>query len=130
MFFRITDTGAIQSSIEQFEGAIALSVVEEDIQFLRLIDGQIKVCEETKSNQEYFLLKTMHKSNRKIFLDAYRKYQAAVNYGEFERAPIVDEFIRRLYDKDWVAFENVPTQLKYFLGEVCLIESELIIKTR
>jgi len=63
---------------------------------------------------------------RTICLDAYRRYQAAVNYGEFERSYEADQFIKRLYDKDWTALDYVPSQLKYFAGEVGYAGSGLI----
>jgi hypothetical protein len=66
------------------------------------------------------------RSRRSAYLDAYRKYQAAVNYGEFERVYAVDEFAGRLRGKDWAALDNVPSQLRYFIGEVGLSESGLI----
>jgi len=63
---------------------------------------------------------------RKAYLDAYRKYQAAANYGEFERVYAVDQFAVRLYNKDWAALDNTPAPIKYFLGEVGFGESGLV----
>ena len=66
------------------------------------------------------------RARRANYMDAYRKYQAAVNYGEFERDYEVDVFIDKLYDKDWSAYDAVPPQLQYFSGEKTLAESTLV----
>jgi hypothetical protein len=71
-------------------------------------------------------LERQKKSRRGVYIDAYRKYQAAINYGEFQRVPAVDYFMRRLRNKDWSAFGNIPSQLKYFAGECPFAESGLI----
>jgi len=70
-------------------------------------------------------MEIIYKHERGLYLDAYRKYQAAVNYGEFERVPALDSFITRLLDKDWSAFDNVPKQILYFTGEKKFFESGL-----
>ena len=59
------------------------------------------------------------------YMDAYRKYQAAVNYGEFTKKPVVDVFIDALKAKNWAALNNVPPQLRYFTGEAGFAESGL-----
>lgn len=66
-------------------------------------------------------------SMRNYYMNVYRKYQAAVNYGEFERVPAVDVFVANLRAKDWTALDNIPTQLKYFTGKIGLAESGLKI---
>ena len=71
-------------------------------------------------------IEQQNKSKRSKYMDAYRKYQASVNYGEFQRAPAVDYFIQRLRSKDWTVLENIPTQIKYFAGEIGLSLSGLI----
>lgn len=67
-----------------------------------------------------------NKARRAGYMDAYRKYQAAVNYGEF--APVIDAdaFIMALRNKEWAAFNNVPNALKYFAGECGFAESGLV----
>ena len=67
-----------------------------------------------------------NKVRRAVYMDAYRKYQAAVNYKEFKRIPAADKFIRRLRDKDWTAFENIPAEIKYFAGECNFDKSGLV----
>lgn len=64
-------------------------------------------------------------SERSKYIEAYRNYQAAVNYGEFERAYGVDEFIGRLRNRDWSALNSIPPQIRYFTGEIGLAESGL-----
>jgi len=71
-------------------------------------------------------LETDNKSVRAAYMDAYRKYQAAVNYGEFEPVPAMDGFIAALRDKEWEVLKNVPLVLKYFMGGTGLAESGLI----
>jgi hypothetical protein len=71
-------------------------------------------------------LDSIYKQERSKYLDAYRKYQAAVNYGEFQRVPAADYFIRRLRNRDWAAFDNIPAALKYFAGECSFAQSGLI----
>ena len=66
------------------------------------------------------------KAQRVFYLDAYRRYQAAVNYGEFQKAPAVDYFIRSLRNKDWSVLNNVPPQLEYFAGKISLSASGLV----
>ena len=68
------------------------------------------------------------KSRRTVYLDAYRKYQAAINYGEFERVPAVDTFIAALRNKNWQALDYIPPQIKYFTGEVSFAQSGLVPK--
>ena len=82
-----------------------------------------------KAQQEQERIEGDKKKARAVYLDAYRKYQAAVNYGQFERVPAVDAFIAALRNKDWTALNNVPPQIKYFTGEVSLAQSGLIPKT-
>lgn len=65
---------------------------------------------------------------RNLYMDAYRKYQAAVNYGEFEQSAPVDIFISRLKEKDWTALNEAPPQIDYFLGKVTFAQSGLIKK--
>ena len=65
-------------------------------------------------------------SRRTAYLDAYRKYQAAVNYGEFERVAAVDAFIAKLRNKDWTAYEDIPPQIQYFSGEIGFADSGLV----
>jgi len=67
-----------------------------------------------------------HKNCRAGYLDAYRKYQAAVNYGEFERVPAIDSFIDNLRNKNWSVLNSIPPQIKYFAGEIGLAASGLI----
>ena len=93
----------------------------------------VRECTETEiaelraqtAQAEAHALEAQHKALRAHYMDAYRKYQAAVNYGEFAPAPAVDPFIAALRAKDWTALENVPSALKYFIGEVGLAESGL-----
>lgn len=71
-------------------------------------------------------IEAQYKARRSHYFDAYRKYQAAVNYGEFERVMVIDEVIESLRNKDWAALTAIPPQLKYFAGEVGFVESGLI----
>jgi len=71
-------------------------------------------------------IEQQNKSRRANYMDAYRKYQAAINYGEFQRVPVVDYFIKRLRNKDWSAFDSIPSQLKYFAGQCSFAQSGLI----
>ena len=63
---------------------------------------------------------------RNRYLDAYRKYQAAINYGEFVRAAGIDECVTALCNKDWTVIDAVPPALKYFAGECSFAESGLV----
>lgn len=81
---------------------------------------------DNEKNEFISSAETRNKHRRKTYMDAYRKYQAAVNYGEFERAATIDGIIERLRNKDWTAFDSIPPQLKYFAGEVGFVESGLI----
>ena len=74
-------------------------------------------------------IEQQNKYRRISYIDAYRKYQAAVNYGEIERAPNIDVFINALKNKDWEAFNNIPPQIEYFMGNIGFAESGLINKT-
>lgn len=65
-------------------------------------------------------------ARRAQYLDGYRKYQAAVNYGEFERVTAVDSFIESLRNKNWSVLNGIPSQIKYFTGEVGFAASGLI----
>ena len=73
-------------------------------------------------------IEAIYKSRRVRYLEAYRNYQAAVNYGEFERVPAIDIFIAQLRNKNWAVLNNVPPQIKYFTGEISLAQSGLIAK--
>ena len=87
-----------------------------------------EIAELNAQNQiaEQDAVEAKNKSRRAQYLDAYRKYQASVNYGEFERVPAVDGFIECLRNKDWSAFNYVPPQIKYFAGEIGLTASGLV----
>ena len=90
-----------------------------------------QVIELTYEEKQEFVLSDLQfneqekKRQRLVYFDAYRKYQAAVNYGEFARAYEVDLFINRLKNNDFAAFEQVPPQLKYFMSEASFAESGL-----
>ena len=104
---------------------IDLSV--ENTQFVVKRNGIIEIDE--KKRQEWLLMcaETQNKSTRNRYLDAYRKYQAAINYGEFVRAAGIDAFIVALRNKDWTVLDNVPPALKYFAGECNFEESGLTV---
>jgi len=95
---------------------IRRDLAEVEIAELRMRD------EQAKKNA----IEVQNRNLRYQYLNAYRKYQAAVNYGEFECSYEADQFIKRLYDKDWSALDNAPSQIKYFAGEVSYAESGLI----
>lgn len=63
---------------------------------------------------------------RAHWLDAYRKYQAAVAFGEIKRDEGIEAFIKRLKDRDFTALSEVPSGLRYFAGEASWAESGLI----
>lgn len=71
-------------------------------------------------------IEDFNKARRQRYIEAYRNYQAAVNYGEFERVITVDSFIDRLRSKDWTALIAIPPQIKYFTGEVGFTASGLV----
>ena len=89
----------------------------------QFVQGDRGAYFQAKQTQEK---ETENKSRRSAYIDAYRKYQAAVNYGEFQRAPAADVFIGRLRNKDWAALDNIPGEIKYFAGECSLAASGLI----
>lgn len=68
------------------------------------------------------------KENRAHWMDVYRKYQAAVNYGEIERNKSIETFIQSLRNKDWRVLNDIPDALKYFDGKTGIKESGLITK--
>ena len=97
----------------------------EEITYFRFLTDEDK---NTRKRVEQEKVEYGNKSRRTVYMDAYRKYQAAVNYGEFQRAPVVDSFIAALCTEDWTVFENAPSELKYFIGEIGLAESGLELK--
>lgn len=74
------------------------------------------VSYETKQLAKERLTEAQNKRKRGQLLDAYRKYQAAVMYGEIERNFEVDDFVIALKDKNWSVLNNIPKQLRYFMG--------------
>ena len=100
---------------ELFRGQESGLEIYDDNGYPRL-RKHVVTAEEREENNKY---------QRTRCIEAYRNYQAAVNYGEFTRTAAVDAFIAALRAKDWAALQNVPPQLKYFLGECTLAESEL-----
>jgi len=58
-----------------------------------------------------------YERRRGQLLDAYRRYQAAVCYGEFPKDDTVAIFVQYLYNRDWSVIHKVPEKLKYFLSE-------------
>ena len=94
--------------------------------FLRKINGVISIDTVMRDAALNAEIESQKKSLRNRYMDAYRKYQAAVNYGEFQRVPAVDFFIRSLRNKDWTVLNNIPTALKYFAGECSFAQSGLV----
>ena len=83
---------------------------------------QIQFVQTSPLNQPLATTETLperdDKQKRGFYLDLYRKYQAAVNYGEIMRCSEVDLFIQKLKNKDWSAFNEIPKTLLYFKGEI------------
>jgi hypothetical protein len=122
-YYKLAEDGRVQSGVTPFQGATELDIDELEVGFLRQTDGGLVLDKAAVNNHIETLV---NKVKRTSYLNAYRKYQAAVNYGEFERVYAVDEFAGRLRNKDWAAMSNVPPQLRYFAGEVGISESGLI----
>ena len=77
--------------------------------------------------------KELHESSSQEFQDRrqalmqlYNMYQTAVIYGQFEKDFRVDDWIKRLMNKDWEMLKTVPAQLNYFAGKVSFEQSGLI----
>jgi len=108
-------------------------VLERDINFGmdKYVNGQVVRASKLEVDTQKEIARQaeaelQNKFRRAVYLDVYRKYQAAVNYGEFQRAPAVDYFIRQLRNRNWAALNAIPPQLKYFAGETGLAASGLI----
>ena len=146
MYFKIDINNVIivsASYLNNPEGFI--KITGEDLEGVRvgldrIIDG--KIVKATQQEVEVHAQKLeeifaksqaqseieQNRGRRITYLNAYRRYQAAVNYGEFERCHAIDEFIARLRHKDWRALDSIPNQIRYFMGETTLVESGLILK--
>ena len=147
MYFKIDSNNVIIASASHLnnpEGFIRITdgnLENVRVGLDKIIDGQIVKAtqEETAAHEQKHQAmldqsQTQHeieqnKVRRNTYLDAYRRYQAAVNYGEFERVPTVDEFVKRLYNRDWAAMDSAPSQIKYFVGEIEFASSGLYSKT-
>ena len=97
----------------------------------KYIDGQVVKANHSEVATQKIVFENVQnefnsKAHRTIYMDAYRKYQTAVLFGEFQRVPAVESFIAALKNKDWSVLNNVPNGIKYFTGEVGLAESGLI----
>jgi len=66
------------------------------------------------------------KITRQEVMGLYNMYQTATIYGQFEKDFRVDDWIKRLMNKDWEALKSVPSQLNYFAGKVSFEQSGLI----
>jgi len=109
--------------VTDWAGSQTHKEIRRDLTQIEIIEWQnAKAAAEQKS------FEAKNKSRRSAYLDAYRKYQAAVLFGEFERACVLEDFIEALRNKDWTAFNNVPSQIKYFTGEISFAQSGLVLK--
>ena len=121
----VTDIKDIRPDSTGFE-PLNMAVSIKDIAFLRKNGGVVSIDTAAKTDAVHAAAEAPNKEQRSRYIDAYRKYQAAVNYGEFAPVPAVDAFVAALKAKNWSALQNVPPQLKYFTGECGFSESGLI----
>ena len=127
-----SDGNYIEGVIDVSEGDI-LGILDgthcftEDLSAVRILtESEISELQAQKELDEACVMEADNKILRICYMDAYRKYQAAVNYGEYQKIPTIDSFIAALQAKNWAALNSVPNALKYFTGECGFAESGLI----
>jgi len=136
MFIKFNEYGKVLSfaDVEKIENVkpdntgfefVDINLPLTEIMYLEKINGTVIVNQQRKEADILSEKEKQNKRHRTVYLDAYRNYQASVNYGEFQKVPAVDVFIKSLRNKDWTALNNVPMAIKYFTGECSLAQSGL-----